>query len=138
MTEVQAVVWQLSERTSDHFGHLMDDAFRCITPAAYLWYRKFVAKSAKVISEACKDEVGADGYRTQVVLCHGALTQDHIIVDDGRLSGIVGWSQADFVLEDFDRLKYYTAAVPTDPYSWERSLSEKPSSRHKLDRWWSL
>jgi len=75
---------------------------------------------SKLVNEIGPEDMGVcelDTFDHAPVLCHGALTMDHVIVDGGRLSGLVGWSKCDFAPEVSDRLSYYFA----QPVSYPRS-----------------
>jgi hypothetical protein len=52
---------------------------------------------------------------------------DHIVVNEGRLSGIVGWGRCDYVPEVFDRLKYYFTQPRHDgERQWYEFVSRMP------------
>lgn len=134
--ETQVIVWGFSNFTSQHFSYICDGALRTETPAAPKVSDILpVAKYNGELNNPAFQEVGRNGYKSQAVLYYRGLTADHIIVKDGQLSEIIGWSKADFVSEIADRLQYYFKSVASYPYSWERSIAniallsntEKPS-----------
>lgn len=126
--QIQVIIWELAKKTSDYFGHIQDGALKTATPAAYLRTRSFLDKLKSRIDAYEWTEQGNDSYLCKAVMCHGNLSPEHIILNGNKVVGIVGWSEADFVPEIYDRLKYYFRSNPSDPQCWFRKLSDISSS----------
>lgn len=74
------------------------------------------------------NEIGTGNYTGSAVFCHGALKPEHILLNGNSVVGIVGWSNAEFKPEVYDRLTYYFMSVPQSPNCWYRKMANVPSS----------
>lgn len=126
--QVEAITWALAKKTSPHFGHVQDDTLRTSSASGYIRTRSFLDKLTAKMDWMTWNEIGTDGYVGTAVFCHGALTPEHIILNGNDVVGIVGWSNADFKPEVYDRLMYYFMSVPRDPNCWSRKMANVPSS----------
>ena len=126
--QVEAIVWVLAEKTSESFGHIQYASLRTANATSYIRVRSFFDKLTAKMDCVEWNEVGADTYVGTPVFCHGALSPEHIILNDSTVVGIIGWSDADFKPEVYDRLTYYFASVPTDPLCWHRRMANVTSS----------
>lgn len=128
--QVQAISMEMSRKTSMYFGHINDGGFRSTTPIGFIRTHSMFDKLKGINTVAEWQETGTDSYTSLAVFCHGALTPDHIIIKDTEVKGIVGWSNADFVPEAYDRLTYYFLSNPSSSLRWSRDLSEMLTSEH--------
>jgi hypothetical protein len=126
--QVQATMWDLAKKTSDYFGHINEGVFRTNTPIAHIRTRVFFDKALGVLSETDWVEHGADKYTSKATFCHGNLSPDHIIVDGSSVVGLVGWTQADFMSEIYERVSYYFRSDPNNPKCWFRKMSDVSTS----------
>ena len=126
-TQVARVLTTLRLKVSDHFGHINDGAFKTSTTHSYI--------SHHVVREALLYGVGAGitgllsenaKYNGNPRFCHRSLMPEHIIVNSNTVSGIVGWSGADFVPEVLDRVRYAYTARLTLWSDWAYKLSSIP------------
>lgn len=126
--QVEAITWELARKMSPHFGHIQDGTLRTTSASGYIRTRSFLDKLTAKMDWMTWNEIGTDSYVGTAVFCHGALKQEHIIVNGSNVVGIVGWSNADFKPEIYDRLMYYFMSVPRDPCCWNRKMANVPSS----------
>lgn len=124
--QVQVIVWQLSCKVSPYFGHIRDGELRTTSAPAYMRLRMLMDVVAGRIPPDTYNTPANDAYVGRAVFCHGSLIPEHIIVDGINVVGIVGWSQADFVPELFDRLKYYFMSDPRRPVCWYKGMANMP------------
>lgn len=126
--QVEAISWELAKKTSTHFGHIQDGSLRTENASSYIRTRAFLDKLRYKLDADSWNEIGSDNHIGKAVFCHGALTPDHIILDGDTVVALIGWSNADFVPEAYDRLKYYFESSPQDPYCWYRKMANVPST----------
>lgn len=126
--QVEAIVWDLAKKTSEYFGHVQDSSLKTNSAAAYIRARSFLDKLSGKMYCVDWNEVGTDSYIGTAVFCHGSLSPEHIILDGSTVVGIIGWSNADFKPEVYDRLTYYFASSPTDALCWYRRMANVSSS----------
>lgn len=126
--QVEAFCWELAKKTSDYFGHIQHGQLRTTTAPAYVTYRAMLDKLSGVLRSEDWTQRGTDAYVGRAVMCHGNLTPEHILVDGTTVTGIVGWGSGDFMPEAYDRVQYYFRSDPTDPYCWNRYMSEMVST----------
>ncbi|KIW35721.1 uncharacterized protein PV06_11938, partial [Exophiala oligosperma] len=124
MMQITALTWELAKKTSQFFGHIQDGSLRTTCSAGYIRTRVLLDKLAGALDASDCTEVGTDPYVGSAVFCHGNLSPEHIIVNGATVVGVVGWSEADFVPEIYDRLKYFFKSNPKDPQCWYRKVSD--------------
>lgn len=126
--QIEAITWALAKKTSPHFGHVQDDTLRTTSASGYIRTRSFLDKLTAKMDWMTWNEIGTDSYVGTAVFCHGSLKPEHIILNGNDVVGLIGWSNADFKPEVYDRLMYYFMSVPRDPNCWNRKMANVPSS----------
>ncbi len=121
--QVQSMMWLLARKTSTKFGHINEGTFSSITPMAYIRTKVFFDKATGILNKDDWQEQGCDSYTSKATLCHANLSPDHIIMNGTLVTGIIGWSKADFMPEAYERLLYYFRSNPRDPQCWFRKIA---------------
>ncbi|KAL9122213.1 MAG: hypothetical protein Q9187_001230 [Circinaria calcarea] len=135
LLQVAAIVWCIAEKQSQYFGHVQDGPLRCSTASGYISARVFVDKLAGILhKDDCIQPAQGAVYTGSAVLCHRNLSPDHIIMNGATVVGIVGWSNADFIPEVYDRLTYFFRSDPNSAICWYRKLSEITTTKQNTIR----
>lgn len=117
----------IGTHVSKRFMELQGRNLSTQDPVSYINYRILLSKLTRDLREEDISPLSMDDFRCAAVLSHQDLSLDHIIVDEGRLSGVVGWGRCDYVPEVFDRLKYYFAQPRRDgERQWYEFVSKMP------------
>ncbi|KAJ5286582.1 hypothetical protein N7508_011236 [Penicillium antarcticum] len=66
--QIQAIIWQLAEKTSNHFGHIQDGNFKTNSPIGYLRTRALMDKLKNLLNEGDWEEKGNDNYMDWILL----------------------------------------------------------------------
>lgn len=120
---IRMIVWELSTKKSSYFGHINDGELKTTTALAYMRTHAMfdvasgIMKANDYVQQDCRN------YETRPTLCHMNLLPEHIILDGTNVVGIVGWSNADFVPEIYDRISYYLRSDPKDKHNWFYRMS---------------
>lgn len=107
--DVRMAMRTMAGYTSQNFMELQGRNLATSDPVAYINYRILLSKLTLDLKESDITPLSMDRFDCEPALCHQDLSLGHIIVREGRLSGIVGWGRCDYVPEVADRLKYYFA-----------------------------
>lgn len=105
--DVQSAMEHISMHRSDMFMDLQGRNLSTPDPVNYINYRILLSKITRDLNESDMAPILMDTFTSTPVLCHQDLSMDHVLIDKGKLSGIVGWGRCDYVPEVFDRLRYY-------------------------------
>lgn len=107
--DIQMVSERIGSHTSDSFMALQGRNLSTGDPVQYINYRILLSKLTRDLRESDIVPLSADSFPCHAVMSHQDLSMDHVIVHEGRVSGIVGWGRCDYIPEVFDRLKYHFA-----------------------------
>lgn len=128
--EVVEFVSLMSERRYPVFGYVQGRNLATSNPCTFLNYRILLSKILEEIDSKDMSLITQDLFESYPVLCHGALTLDHLILQDNVLVGVVGWSKADTLPETFDRMSYFFGVENLEfSNDWLRFLSTIPCFR---------
>ena len=104
--QVENVVCDMSAITSTHFAELQGRNLSTRSPVQFINYRILLSMITGELEEGDMRVLDMQDFDHTPVLCHNELSMDHIIVDGGKVVGIVGWSKCDFVPEIVSRMQY--------------------------------
>jgi len=125
--DVSAACRQISRNTSSMFMRLQGRNLATSGPVRYLNYRVLLSMITRSLKKGDMKTVCVDEFPAVPALAHHNLSMDHVLVQDGRLSGIVGWSQCDYVPEVADRLRYHFAQPQhAGEEEWYEIMSRMP------------
>lgn len=123
-SDVREAVSLMSENTCPYFMFLQGRNLSTHSPVQFLNYRVLLSMVTLELNRGDMRVVDMEDFPCSPVLSHQALYLDHIIVRDGRLAGLVGWGQCDYVPEIYDRMKYhFRASSGSDEFNWCRFMS---------------
>lgn len=97
----------IARHTSKYFMELQGSNLSTQDPVQYINYRILLSKLTRDLREGDITPLSMDPFDCVPALSHQDLSLGHIIIREGRLSGIVGWGRCDYAPEIADRLKYY-------------------------------
>ncbi len=125
--QVSAIVTSLASKTSPDFGSIRHTKFKTNSAEAFLT-RCVITETLSGNSTTVRmlPVVPGETHKLPAVLCHRGLTPEHIIMDGVSVSGIVGWSSADYVPEAVDRTTYEYSNPKRKFVDWYRYLTNIP------------
>lgn len=126
--QVSRAVMRIASHTSETFGAIQGRGLKSVCPTTYISNKVLLSKINHEIAPNDITILGESNFPLKAVLCHGNLTLDHIIVKNGNMVGIVGWSKADFVPEVYDRLGYVFKSSHDDAPTWKTAMADVPFS----------
>lgn len=127
--QVQHANSVISLNTSSEFMALQGANLATSDPVMCLTYKMLLSMIVSEIAKGCMRIVDMETFPCVPRLCHGNLSLDHIIVKDGSLNGIVGWSKCDFVPEVMDRVFHHFRHVEMGAQrEWAQIVSEFPTA----------
>ncbi len=130
MGDVADAVTAIAERTSGYFWRLQGQNLATGDPITALNYRILLSKLTRELGKADMGILNIDPFHLTATLCHGSLRMDHVIVMEGRLSGLVGWSACDYTSEVMDRISYYfSVSMKRQDESWCNFVAGVPIAR---------
>lgn len=106
MEDIDCVVDDIARHTCAEFMSLQGKNLSTPSPVMHLNYRILISMMTNRLKKGDMRTIECPEFEATPVLCHGQLTMDHVIVSNGEITGIVGWSQCDYVPEILDRLRY--------------------------------
>lgn len=108
MSQVESAMNEMGRVASQRFGSILDGKLSCNNALQHIRMRIMLEKVSgnRYITDAVTESAINVEHSGVPVFCHGQLWPEHIIVDDFGVKGIVGWSNADFIMERVDRILY--------------------------------
>jgi hypothetical protein len=116
--QLENITTKIAAITSTHFGHIRDRNLKTTSPIGYLRNRIREAKFENIISQDECIEMECKDYITVPTLRHGNLLPEHVLINNNKIVGIVGWGNADFVPNIYDKLNYFFKINPQDSSCW--------------------
>jgi hypothetical protein len=127
--QIEAIVAQLSEVTSTHYGSILNGGLKATTVQGYISSGNLIGKlkNQKYVGYEVETKETSWNTKCKPRLCHGSLWPEHIIVNGTSIEGIVGWSNADFIPEAIDRYLYEMCVARSSiNRNWSSFLSDIP------------
>lgn len=137
--DAQAAVRTISSYTAGRFMELQGHNLATANPVKCL---NHLIMTSKLFCTLKRDDMSAldmEAFPCIPALAHQNLSLQHIIVSEGRLAGIVGWSCSDYVPEVLERLRYrFACPQHKGEAEWYQLLSrawyfhrEPPPATHR-------
>lgn len=124
LQQVERFIEDMSEHTSPKFMSLQGKNLSTPDAVNYLNYRMLLSMIVKDLENGDCKLLDMGPFPCMPVLCHGALSMDHVIVSEGVVTGIVGWANCDFVPEVMDRMSYhFSRPVAEGESEWYSKLA---------------
>jgi hypothetical protein len=123
--DVSSAIASIAAYTEQNFMHAQGRNLSTDDPVQFLNYRILLSMMLSELNKGDMRVISMETFQCTPVMCHQALSLDHIIIEEGRLTGIVGWSMSDYVPEIYDRMKYhFRASLESDEdLDWHKFLS---------------
>lgn len=121
---IEDVIGDMSEYTSETFMQLQGRNLSQGSAVQYMNYRILLSMISKDLEKGDMRILDMEEFPHTAVLCHANLSMDHIIVTGSVISGVVGWSQCDYIPEVMDRMKYqFIRPVRDGESEWYQRIS---------------
>lgn len=127
VSQVSRLCDTLSQYVSDEFMCTNGRNLSTSCPVMFLNYRILLSMLSLELRKGDISVLGMSTFACTPVLHHSSLSMDHVIYDRGVITGLVGWSKADYVPEIFDRMRYRFKPGPLgDGKAWTDAMSNRP------------
>lgn len=127
MSQVSRLCDTISQYVSDEFMCTNGRNLSTSCPVMFLNYRILLSMISLELRKGDISVLSMNTFVCMPVLHHSNLSMDHVIYDRGAITGLVGWSKADYVPEIFDRMRYRFKPGPLgDGKVWTDAMSNRP------------
>lgn len=106
MVQMENIVCDMSAITSSSFMKLQGKNLSTSSPVQFINYRILLSMITNDLDEGNMRILDMQDFDHTPVLCHNNLSMDHVIVDNDRIVGVVGWSMCDYAPEVMSRMQY--------------------------------
>lgn len=104
--EISEFVSFMNEKTSTRFMRLQGKGLSTKSPITFMDRRIVVSTMCDELDNTEMRTGRIRDFNAVPILNHSRLTKDHIIVNNGHVVGIVGWSSCDFLPSIFSSMQY--------------------------------